>query len=153
VPPPPPPPPPPPAPPASKAVPDVTGQQQQAAQRRLNTIGFKSRVVYVPSDQPQGTVVSQSPGGGSTAKVGTRITLNASRGPTPTAGQVVPKVLGLDPQTARSRLVSAGFRVQQLTQKTSVRSLSGKIVDVQPGAGIRAPAGSVVTIYVGKLVS
>jgi serine/threonine-protein kinase len=116
-------------------------------------VGFKSRVVYVPSDQPQGMVVSQSPSGGSTAKVGTRITLNASLGPNPGAGQHVPKVLGLDPQTATSRLVSAGFRVQRLTQKTSDRSRNGKVVDVQPAAGFRAPADSVVTIYIGRFVS
>jgi serine/threonine-protein kinase len=146
------PPPPPPQPPASKSVPDVTGQAQEAAQRQLNAIGFKSRVVYVPSDQPQGTVVSQSPGGGSSAKVGTRITLNASLGPNPAAGQVVPKLIGVDPQTATSRLESAGFKVQQLTQKTSVRSQNGKVVDCQPAAGIHAPAGSTVTFYVGRFV-
>jgi len=149
----PPPPPQPPPPPASKSVPDVTGQPQEAAQRQLNSIGFKSRVVYVPSDQPQGTVVSQSPGGSSSAKVGTRITLNASLGPNPAAGQVVPKVIGLDPQTATSRLENVGFKVQQLTQKTSVRSQNGKVVDVQPAAGVHAPAGSTVTIYVGRFVS
>ena len=150
VPPPPPPAPQPPPPPASKSVPDVTGQAQEAAQRQLNSIGFKSRVVYVPSDQPEGTVVSQSPGGGSSAKVGTRITLNASLGPSPAAGQVVPKVIGADPQTAISRLENAGFKVQQLTQKTSVSSQNGKVVDCQPAAGVHAPAGSTVTIYVGR---
>jgi beta-lactam-binding protein with PASTA domain len=149
----PPPPPPPPPPPASKSVPDVTGQQQQAAQRQLNAMGFKSRVVYVPSDEPQGSVVSQSPSGDTTAKQGARITLNASRGPSPVAGHIVPKVLGLDPQTATSRLVAAGFKVQRLTQKTSDRSRNGKVVDVQPAAGVRVPAGSVVTIYVGRFVS
>jgi eukaryotic-like serine/threonine-protein kinase len=146
----PPPPPPPPPPPASKSVPDVTGKQQQAAQRQLNAIGLKSRVVYVPSDQPQGSVVSQSPSGGTTAKEGARITLNASRGPTPVAGQIVPKVLGLGPGVATSRLVAVGFKVQRLTQKTSDRGRSGKVVDVQPAAGVRAPAGSTVTIYVGR---
>jgi serine/threonine-protein kinase len=150
VPPPPPPAPQPPPPPANKSVPDVTGQPQEAAQRQLNTAGFKSRVVYVPSDQPQGTIVSESPGGGSSAKVGTRVTINASLGPSPGAGQEVPKVIGLDPQTATSRLESAGFRVQRLTQKTTVRSMSGKIVDAQPAPGTHAPAGSVITIYVGR---
>ena len=153
APPPPPPPPPPPAPPASKSIPDATGQLQQAAQRRLNQIGFKSRVVYVPSDQPQGTVVSQSPAGGSTAKVGTRVTLNASLGPNPGATQAVPKVIGLDPATATSRLQALGFKVQRLVQKTSVRSMSGKVVDVQPGARMHAPNGSTVTIYVGRFLS
>jgi beta-lactam-binding protein with PASTA domain len=149
---PPPPPPQPPPPPASKSIPDVTGQSQQAAQRQLNGIGFKSRVAYVPSDEPQGTVVSQSPAGGTSAKVGSRITLNASRGSTPTAGQIVPKVLRLDPQTATSRLESVGFQVQRLTQKTSVRSLNGKVLDCQPAAGMRVPAGTFVTIYVGRFV-
>jgi beta-lactam-binding protein with PASTA domain len=149
---PPPPPPQPPPPPASKSIPDVTGQSQQAAQRQLNGIGFKSRVAYVPSDEPQGTVVSQSPAGGTSAKVGSRITLNASRGSTPTAGQIVPKVLRLDPQTATSRLESVGFQVQQLAQKTSVRSLNGKVLDCQPAAGMRVPAGTFVTIYVGRFV-
>jgi serine/threonine-protein kinase len=139
-----------PPPPASKSVPDVTGKAQQGAQRQLNAIGFKSRVRYVPSDQPQGTIVSQSPDGRTSAKVGTRVTLNASLGPSPGAGAIVPRVIGLDPPTARSRLASAGFTVQQLTQKTSVRSLGGKIVDVQPGRGVHAPAGSVVTIDVGR---
>ncbi|HEY6837080.1 MAG TPA: PASTA domain-containing protein [Gaiellaceae bacterium] len=148
--PPPPPPPQPPPPPASKSVPDVTGNAQQGAQRQLNTLGFKSLVRYVPSSQPQGSIVSQSPDGGSSAKVGTRVTLNASLGPNPGAGQAVPKVIGLAPATARSRLENDGFSVQQLTQKTSTRSLSGKIVDVQPGRGVHAPAGSVVTIYVGR---
>jgi len=148
----PPPPPQPPPPPASKSIPDVTGQSQQAAQRHLNGIGFKSRVAYVPSDEPQGTVVSQSPAGGTSAKVGSRITLNASRGSTPTAGQIVPKVLRLDPQTATSRLESVGFQVQRLTQTTSVRSLNGKVVDCQPAAGMRVPAGTFVTIYVGRFV-
>ena len=155
VPPPPPPPPPPPAPPppSSQTVPDLTGQQQQAALRALNQVGFKARLVWVPSDQPQGAVVSQSPDGGSTAKEGTRITVNASLGSNPGAGQRVPKVIGLDPQTATSRLVAAGFKVQRLVQKTSVRSQNGKVIDVQPARGFRAPADSVVTIYVGRFVS
>jgi len=143
----------PPPPPSSQVVPDLTGNQQQAAQRQLNQVGFKARLVYVPSDQPEGVVVSQAPDGGSTAKEGTRITVNASLGPNPGAGQAVPKVIGLDPQTATSRLVSAGFEVQRLVQKTSVRSQSGKVVDVQPARGVHAPAGSFITIYVGRFVA
>jgi serine/threonine-protein kinase len=134
-------------------VPDVTGKPQQGAQRQLNAIGFKSRLRYVPSDQPQGTIVSQSPSGSRSAKVETRVTLNASLGPNPGAGQAVPKVIALAPAAARSRLQNAGFSVQQLTQTTSVRSLSGKVVDVQPARGVHAPAGSVVTIYVGHFRS
>ena len=149
VPPPPPPPPPPPA--ATRvAVPDVTGQAQEAAQRRLNVAGLKSGVVYVPSDQPQGTVVSQSPSGGTTVKRGSRVQLNASLGPNPGTQKTVPNVVGMNPQQASSRLTSAGFKVQRLAQKVSVQSQNGVVVDEQPAGGRKAPAGSTVTIYVGK---
>ena len=51
--------------------------------RPLNGAGFKSGVVYVPSDEPQGTVVSQSPAGGLKRRTRTRIQLNVSLGPNP----------------------------------------------------------------------
>jgi len=146
------PPPPLPPPPALKtvAVPDLTGQPQAAAQRQLNTAGLKVGVVYVPSDQPQGSVVSQSPVAGTTVKRGTRIQLNASLGPNAGAQQTVPNVVGMTPQQARARLTSAGFTVQQLTRKVSVHSQDGRVVDEQPAGGRKAPAGSAVTIYVGR---
>jgi Uncharacterized protein conserved in bacteria len=131
-------------------VPDVTGQLQDAAQRQLNSAGLKSGVVYLPSDEPEGTVVSQSPAGGTTRKRGTRVQLNVALGPDPGAQRAVPNVLSLDPATARSRLAAAGFEVQTLPRAVSDRSQIGKVVDEQPSAGRRAPVGSVVTIYVGR---
>jgi len=145
-----PPPPPPPAPPANVTVPDVTGQLQNAAQRQLNSAGLKSGVVYLPSDQPQGTVVSQSPAGGAMRGRGTRVQLNVALGPNPRPQRAVPSVVSLDPTGARSRLTAAGFRVQTLPQGVSDRSQIGKVVDEQPAGGRRAPLGSVVTIYVGR---
>jgi len=101
------------------------------------------------SDQPEGTVVSQSPAGGDTARKRTRIRLNTSLGPTPGAGNAVPRVTGLSPQTATARLRSAGFEVQRLTQTTASQSQDGLVVDEQP-IGANVPAGSTVTIYVGS---
>jgi serine/threonine-protein kinase len=133
------------------SVPDVTGQPQEAAQRQLNTAGLKAGVVYVPSDQPQGTVVSQSPAAGTTAKRGTRIQLNVSLGPNAGALKAVPDVVGLTPQAASMRLTAAGFKVQRLTQTVSSQSQNGMVVDEQPAGGRKVPAGTTVTIYVGKL--
>lgn len=147
------PPPPPPAgasKPATVTVPDVTGELQDAAQRKLNATGLKAGVVYVPSDQRQGTVVSESPRSGTTQKRGFRVQLNASLGPSPGVRRTVPSVVGLDPAAARSRLAAAGFRVQTLPQGARDRSQIGTVVDVQPSAGRRVPAGSRVTIYVGR---
>ncbi len=144
------PPPPPPPPPPTVAVPDVTGQPQEAAQRQLNSAGLKAGVVYVPSDQPEGTVVSQSPAGGATVRRGTRIQLNASLGPNAATQQTVPNMVGMSPQRATARPTSAGFTVQRLTRKVSVRSQDGVVVDEQPAGGRKAPGGSTVTIYVGR---
>lgn len=143
-----PPPPPPPPPPANVQAPDVTGQQQDDAQRQLNAAGLKAGVVYVKSDQPQGSVVSQSPAGGQTVKRGTRVQLNVALGAHPGTLKGVPDVRNLDPATARSKLSAAGFNVQTLRQPVTDPSQVGKVVDEQP-RGRNAPLHSVVTIYVG----
>jgi serine/threonine-protein kinase len=143
-------PPPPPA-PAGKKVPDVSGLTQAVAQRRLNAAGFKAELSYQSSDQPQQTVVGQSPDAGSNAPAGTRIKLSASLGSTPGAQQQVPRVAGLSPQEASSRLLAAGFKVQQLTQKVTTSRQDGVVVDVQPAGGSSVPSGTTVTIYVGRL--
>ena len=151
VPPPPPPPPPPPGTkPATVTVPDVTGRAQEAAQRQLNSAGLKAGVVYVPSDQPEGAVVSQSPEAGTTQKRGTRIQLNVSLGPSPGEQRAVPDVLGEDPAAAKAKLESAGFKVQTLPQGVTDANQIGTVVDEQPAGGRRAPVGSTVTIYVGR---
>jgi eukaryotic-like serine/threonine-protein kinase len=135
--------------PATITVPDVTGQAQENAQRRLNSAGLKAGVVYVPSEEPEGNVVSQSPASG-TRKRGTRIQLNVSLGPSPGDQVAVPNVLGQDPAAAKSRLRASGFEVLTLPQGVSDRSQIGKIVDEQPARGRRAPSGSTVVIYVGR---
>jgi beta-lactam-binding protein with PASTA domain len=144
-----PPPPPPPSKPATVTVPDVTGQQQNVAQKQLNAAGLKAGVVYLASDEVQGTVVSQAPEGGTTQKRGTRIQLNVSRGPRAVV-KGVPDVRNLDVGEARAKLTAAGFKVQTLPQGVSDPSQVGKVVDEQPAGGKNAPTGSVVTIYVGR---
>ena len=148
-----PPPPPPPPPPATVTVtvPDVTVQQQDAAQRQLSSAGLKAGVVWVPSDQPEGTVAAQAPDAGTTQKRGTRIQLNVSLGPNPGEQRAVPNVVGVDPATARSRLESAGFEVQTLQQRVGDRSQVGKVVDEQTAGGRRAPVGARISIYVGRV--
>jgi serine/threonine-protein kinase len=49
---------------APVSVPDVTGQLEQQATAALKQAGLAARVVRVPSSQPKGTVVAQSPAAG-----------------------------------------------------------------------------------------
>jgi eukaryotic-like serine/threonine-protein kinase len=65
---------------ATANVPNEVGQSSDAAQRDLAAKGFKPTIVQVPSDQPLGTVVAQSPSGGQSRK-GASVQLNVSKGP------------------------------------------------------------------------
>ena len=56
----------------------------------------------------------------------------------------------LDPSAARAKLTAAGFKVQTLPQGVTDPNQVGVVVDEQPAGGKNAPAGSVVTIYVGR---
>jgi beta-lactam-binding protein with PASTA domain len=68
---------------ATANVPSEVGQTSDAAQRDLANKGFRPAVVQVPSDQPLGTVVAQSPAGGQ-ARKGSSVQLNVSKGPAAT---------------------------------------------------------------------
>jgi beta-lactam-binding protein with PASTA domain len=145
--------PPPPSPSAGPAVPNLVGLSQAAAQRRLNAAGFKAQLSYEDSDRPLETVTAQSPDPGRHVPAGTRVKFVASLGPNPGTQVQVPRVAGMTPQEATTRLQDAGFEVQRLTQKVSQRSQNGVVVDVQPVGGSSAPDGTTVTIYVGRFAA
>jgi serine/threonine-protein kinase len=81
---------------ATANVPNEVGQPADAAQRDLAGKGFKPSVVQVPSDQPEGTVVAQSPSGGQLRK-GSSVQLNVSKGPATTT--TAPAVTATTPTT------------------------------------------------------
>ncbi|HVM17780.1 MAG TPA: PASTA domain-containing protein [Gaiellaceae bacterium] len=62
-------------------VPDVVGLLVDEARAALAEQDLEANVVEVPSREPQGTVVAQSPAGGAEATRGDRVRLNVSRGP------------------------------------------------------------------------
>ena len=68
---------------ATANVPSEVGVASATAQQDLASKGFKPSVVQVPSDQPTGTVVAQSPSGGQ-ARKGASVQLNVSQGPAAT---------------------------------------------------------------------
>jgi beta-lactam-binding protein with PASTA domain len=80
---------------AAANVPSEVGQTTDAAQQELAAAGFKPSVVQVPSDQPTGTVVAQSPSGGQ-ARKGASVQLNVSKGPVATT---VPATTDTTPAT------------------------------------------------------
>jgi serine/threonine-protein kinase len=64
---------------AEVSVPDVVGTTSSEATRTLRDAGFEVNVVAVPSDQPSGQVVAQSPAAGTDAAEGSSVRLNVAQ--------------------------------------------------------------------------
>jgi membrane peptidoglycan carboxypeptidase len=138
-----------PAPPAPETgkVPDVTGRGSNAAQQILAGAGFSSRVEEVASLKPEGTVVSQSPGGGATAQLGTLVTLQVSTGKAPTVK--MPEVKGMEAGAARATLEGLGLVVHVVEKDVTDAKLDGVVLSTIPTAGTSVEKGSTVTVNVG----
>jgi len=131
-------------------VPRVVGLAQTPALRRLNVLGLRPTVVYVRSSQPANRVVSQSPKSGTSLRPGARVRVNVSTGPNPQPNAAVPNVVGQDQATAAQTLRDAGFKVAVLNRPTADQSKDGLVVEQQPRATSNIPAGSQVTIFIGR---
>jgi eukaryotic-like serine/threonine-protein kinase len=142
-------------------VPDVVGLSLGEATTRMTGAGFRTRIDRVPGSQPEGTVVAQNPVGGARALRSSVVRLNVSTGPgsgtttvvttAPGSQRSVPDVVGLDELTAQSTLEGEGFVVQVVDRPTTNPNEDGIVSRQTPKAGDRAPSGSTVTIFVGRL--
>jgi eukaryotic-like serine/threonine-protein kinase len=128
---------------AQVAVPSVVGQQETAAQTELQSKGFQVSVKPDPtSTQPSGTVISQSPSGG-TASPGSTVTITVSGGALP-----VPSVVGDSQQTANQILTTAGFAVNVQQGSGPAQYANGTVFSQQPAANSTEPKGTSITIFV-----
>ena len=132
-------------------VPDAVGMKLTPAAKAFQKAGLLPSVVYVPSQEPANTVVAQAKQPGTKLKRGTHVQINVSRGPNAQPDEQVPDVVGQDEAAARQALEDAGFTVTVLDQPTSDPAQDGIVVDEQPNGGKRAPGGSQVTIFVGRV--
>lgn len=127
-------------------VPDVVGRPVGEAERVLGEAGFAAVVEEVPSKEPAGTVVGQSPRGGARVTLGTTVNLQVSTGKAPRTK--VPDVVGMTEPQAKAALRNAGFAISVSYEKTNHENQNGIVAAQSPGAGSRAKEGSTVTISV-----
>jgi eukaryotic-like serine/threonine-protein kinase len=128
---------------AQVAVPNVVGQQETTAQSELSAKGFQVSAKPDPtSTQPSGTVISQSPSGG-TAPPGSTVTITVSGGAVP-----VPSVVGDSQQTANQILTTAGFAVNVQQGSGPAQYANGTVFSQQPAANSTEPKGTTITIFV-----
>ena len=123
-------------------VPDVTGQDADAAEEALTDLGLKVKRDYAhSSSDAEGTIIRTDPSSGTEVEKGHEVTIYISQGPEPVDTTVdVPYVIGSDYGVAYTKLTSAGFSVA-LTQGSSA---SGIVVDQYPTG--TAAEGATITL-------
>src|SRR5204863_265298 len=105
-------------------VPDVTGQDQAEAVSALREKGLSAVVREKASDQPEGTVVSQSPAGGQRIDQGSSVTIFVSNGKV----KEVPDVTGLSQPDAESQIADPGFTPSARTKPTDQPDQDGTVL-------------------------
>jgi penicillin-binding protein 1A len=141
-------------------VPSVVGLSLEEAQATLQANGFGSSVneEYAPGQAP-GSVLSQDPGPGQDAYMGTAIDLVVATEvvPKPSPGSydgTVPEVVGMARADAIDALEARGFEVEVVTEwrcepaDPDCEADPGRVWTQNPTAGKEAEEGSTVTIWV-----
>jgi len=132
-------------------VPDLEGMTASEAIEALRGAGLDSRTRVVPSEEPRGTVIDQSPDAGEEVAKSTVVVLQiakapASPPPSEPATVRVPNVVGLKAADARSRLRALGLRSTQRPEESP--RPAGTVVGQSPGRGAELREGGTVTLRV-----
>jgi eukaryotic-like serine/threonine-protein kinase len=134
----------------AEEVPNVVGQEQDEAERRLEEAGFEDEIKSVDSDRPPGTVVAQRPDAGTVYGEGGIVVVSVAR----RAQQVqMPNVVGLPSGRARARLRGLGLTVR--TQAVPSRRPEGLVLRQvpEPGATLTKGAPAVLIVSAGRAFS
>ena len=130
-------------------VPDVTDEEEDAAQKELTKAGFtKVTSSYEYSDTvDEGCVISTTPAAKSKATADTEIKMIVSKG----AQKIeVPAVTGKKDADAQAAIKSAGLTVGTVTYDYSDSVESGKVISQSVSAGKKVAAGTSVSIVVSN---
>jgi beta-lactam-binding protein with PASTA domain len=131
---------------SAASVPDVADADLADAAQQLADEGLRVAVKYVPSNEPQGTVIGQSRPAGSELQRGEAVSLNVSIGSNPPANVPVPDATEQTEADGRAALEQAGFEVQTIKIPAVMDDV---VVSHSPPAADRVPRGSLVILYAG----
>ncbi|MFL5823721.1 MAG: Stk1 family PASTA domain-containing Ser/Thr kinase [Solirubrobacteraceae bacterium] len=134
--------------PPKVSIPDVTGESEGQAKSDLHNAGFNDITTATQtSSSAPGTVLSQSPSGGSqVVPSSTTVNLVIAKA-IPKAP--VPDVTGQGASAATSQLRQAGFSVVERSKTVAHQNKDGVVVRQDPPGGTSVKPGSTVTIVVG----
>lgn len=132
-------------------VPDVVGSLRSNAVRAILNAHLRPVVVDVPSLEPEGTVLSQSPEGGVVTSQGFAVEIRVSTGELAD----VPVLTGLTEAEAAAALVAweeefnTDLEFAVTTQAVAEQNLWGTVVAQTPAPGSKVEAGMTVTVVIG----
>ncbi|GAA2557660.1 Stk1 family PASTA domain-containing Ser/Thr kinase [Pseudonocardia hydrocarbonoxydans] len=137
-----------PAAPEQFAMPDVVGQEQEAARTTLINAGLIPNIQTEESTvDDQGRVVRTDPSATTQVQERANVTIFVGSGP---AVAAVPPLAGLTIADAQTALAARGLSLgEQVPEETTDEALIDRIIRSTPAAGADAPGGSAVAVVIG----
>ena len=132
---------------AEARVPDMLGMREEDARSRAQELNLPlGTVVYRSGEQAVGTVVEQTPAGGSRLAAGETVELVVSRG-RERAVVTLPELVGVDVDEAMTRLADLGFtRVESIAAAVSF-SAPRTVVAMSPAQGASVVQSTPVLLH------
>ncbi len=132
-------------------IPDVTGRSLAEAVSILEAEGFVTQKVEGYSNSiAKGNIISQDPQGGSSAPIGTTVTITVSQGSNQNKVSV-PDVRGMLPEDARTTLEALGLTLRNVDEiYNNDEALLGKVVGQSYSVGTEVDPGTAIDISVSK---
>ena len=131
-------------------VPDVLGDDHVAAGAEIDALELVADSFPAESDAARGTVVAQSPAGGTRVAEGTHVRLEVALGTGERPDATVPDVTGLSEDDARALVRESGFTVRTVDRDAPTREECGEVLLQDPEPGTMAPILTQVVLYVGR---
>jgi len=129
-------------------VPEVIGMTENEAVDALTAVELAvGPIERVFSEEPSGTVLSQSPEPGVELEVAGEVSLTVSKGKELFA---MPDLVGMTEDEALQALRDAGFELDTIKREFNKDVPDGQVFKQEPVAGANVPGGSLVTLYVSK---
>lgn len=124
-----------------RVVEDVAGMEATAATVALTDQGFLVERQLVKSDEVEGIVLSTDPAGGSRIPEGSTVVVSVS------VPRIIPNVVGLSLEAARSAFAEEEFANVEYTEKKSDEAES-TVLSVSPEPGTRSKADAKIMLEV-----
>jgi beta-lactam-binding protein with PASTA domain len=131
-------------------LPDVTNETFDAAVGQLTAAGFGHKQIQQESATAQpGTVIAQSPKGGTPVPKGTVVTLTVAKAARPT----VPNLVGRTQDDAANQLATLGLVPHFASKAVTDQTQDGKVISQQPAPGTKRTKGAHVRLVIGRFTA